>query len=106
MSLRSCFIYFEELDVRYHNRFFRHIGLNENAIKSRDHLQPEDRVYDLLLDWREKAGMKASLNDLIAALLYFNQRLSAENIITKAISGGQFEYEEDQKEDESQAAQF
>ncbi|XP_046904561.1 hematopoietic death receptor isoform X2 [Hypomesus transpacificus] len=101
-SLTDCFSYFEELDVHLHNRFFRHIGLNENAIKNRENLQPEDRVHHLLNVWREKVGMKASINDLIAALLLLNQRLSAENIIAKAISEGHFEYEENQPREELQ----
>ncbi|XP_067087337.1 hematopoietic death receptor isoform X2 [Osmerus mordax] len=101
-SLTDCFSYFEEVDVHFHNRFFRRIGLNENAIKNRENLQPEDRVHQLLNVWLEKVGMEASINDLIAALLHLNQRLSAENIIAKAISEGHFEYEGKQPRDESQ----
>ncbi|XP_062310164.1 hematopoietic death receptor isoform X6 [Osmerus eperlanus] len=101
-SLTDCFSYFEEVDVHFHNRFFRRIGLNDNAIKNRENLQPEDRVHQLLNVWLEKVGMEASINDLIAALLHLNQRLSAENIIAKAISEGHFEYEGKQPRDESQ----
>uniref|UniRef100_A0A4W5P8M4 Hematopoietic death receptor n=1 Tax=Hucho hucho TaxID=62062 RepID=A0A4W5P8M4_9TELE len=93
-SLKKSFELFEELDVHYHNRFFRHIGLSDNAIKSTAHLHPEDRVYELLKVWLEKVGMEADMNDLIKALIYFGQRLSAENIISKAIENGYYEYTE------------
>ncbi|CAB1320026.1 unnamed protein product, partial [Coregonus sp. 'balchen'] len=73
-SLKKCFELFEELDVYYHNRFFRHIGLSDNAIKSAAHLHPEDRVYELLKVWLEKVGMQADMNDLIKALLYLDQK--------------------------------
>ncbi|XP_070993092.1 tumor necrosis factor receptor superfamily member 10B-like isoform X5 [Oncorhynchus clarkii lewisi] len=96
-SLKKSFELFEELDVHYHNRFFRHIGLSDNAIKSSVHLHPEDRVYELLKVWLEKVGMDADMNDLIKALLYFGQRLSAENIISKAIENGYYEYAENEK---------
>ncbi|XP_071258818.1 tumor necrosis factor receptor superfamily member 10B-like isoform X3 [Salvelinus alpinus] len=91
-SLRKSFELFEELDVYYHNRFFRHIGLGDNAIKSTAHLHPEDRVYELLKVWLEMVGMQADINDLIKALLYLDQKLSAENIISKAIANGYYEY--------------
>ncbi|XP_041691759.2 uncharacterized protein LOC121530677 isoform X3 [Coregonus clupeaformis] len=93
-SLKKSFELFEELDVNYHNRFFRHIGLSDNAIKSTAHLHSEDRVYELLKVWLEKVGMEADINDLIKALLYFDQRLSAENIISKAIENSYYEYAE------------
>eukprot|EP00063_Salmo_salar_P042332 XP_014017167.1 PREDICTED: tumor necrosis factor receptor superfamily member 10B-like isoform X3 [Salmo salar] len=96
-SLKKSFELFEELDVHYHNRFFRHIGLSDNAIKSTAHLHPEDRVYELLKVWLEKVGMEADMNDLIKALFYFGQRLSAENIISKAIENGYYEYAENEK---------
>ncbi|XP_029619280.1 tumor necrosis factor receptor superfamily member 10B isoform X3 [Salmo trutta] len=96
-SLKKSFELFEELDVHYHNRFFRHIGLSDNAIKSTAHLHPEDRVYELLKVWLEKVGMEADMNDLIKALFYFGQRLSAENIISKAIENGYYENAENEK---------
>ncbi|XP_036835958.1 hematopoietic death receptor isoform X2 [Oncorhynchus mykiss] len=91
-SLKKSFELFEELDVYYHNRFFRHIGLRDNAIKSTAHLHPEDRVYELLNVWLEMVGMQADINDLIKALLYLDQKLTAENIISKAIENGYYEY--------------
>ncbi|XP_038854307.1 hematopoietic death receptor [Salvelinus namaycush] len=91
-SLKKSFELFEELDVYYHNRFFRNIGLSDNAIKSTAHLHPEDRVYELLKVWLEMVGMQADINDLIKALLYLDQKLSAENIISKAIANGYYEY--------------
>lgn len=83
------------MDVHYHNRFFRFIGLSDNSIKSTDSLFPEDRVYELLKIWMEKEGLKADFNSLIEALIYLDQRLSAENIVTKAISNNYFKYEDE-----------
>ncbi|XP_051518355.1 hematopoietic death receptor isoform X3 [Myxocyprinus asiaticus] len=94
-SLKKTFDLFEEMDVHYHNRFFRLIGLSDNVIKSTESLFPEDRVYELLKNWMEKEGMKADFNNLIEALTYLDQRLSAENIIAKAISNGYFKYEDE-----------
>ncbi|XP_039515936.1 hematopoietic death receptor isoform X2 [Pimephales promelas] len=94
-SLKKTFDFFEEMDVHYHNRFFRFIGLSDNSIKSTDSLFPEDRVYELLKIWMEKEGLKADFNSLIEALIYLDQRLSAENIVTKAVSNGYFKYEDE-----------
>nr|XP_005171855.1 hematopoietic death receptor isoform X1 [Danio rerio] len=94
-SLKKTFDFFEEIDVHYHNRFFRLIGLSDNAIKSAESLFPEDRVYELLKIWMEKEGLKADFNSLIDALIYLDQRLSAENIIAKAINNSCFKYEEE-----------
>ncbi|XP_051949604.1 hematopoietic death receptor isoform X5 [Xyrauchen texanus] len=94
-SLKKTFDLFEEMDVHYHNRFFRLIGLSDNVIKSTESSFPEDRVYELLKNWMEKEGMKADFNNLIEALTYLDQRLSAENIIAKAISNGYFKYEDE-----------
>lgn len=94
-SLKKTFDFFEEIDVHYHNRFFRLIGLSDNAIKSAESLFPEDRVYELLKIWMEKEGLKADFNSLIEALMYLDQRLSAENIIAKALSNSCFKYEEE-----------
>lgn len=43
----------------------------------------------------EKEGLKADFNSLIEALIYLDQRLSAENIIAKAIINGYFKYEDE-----------
>ena len=89
-SLKKCFEYFEDLDVDYHKRFFRHLGINDNLIKSKDHLHHEDRIHELLNVWMEKVGKEASLNHLLKALLTFNQRLTAETVIAKAIASGYY----------------
>ncbi|XP_016370002.1 tumor necrosis factor receptor superfamily member 10A-like isoform X1 [Sinocyclocheilus rhinocerous] len=94
-SLKKSFDFFEEMDVHYHNRFFRFIGLSDNSIKSAESLFPEDRVYELLKIWMEKEGLEADFNSLIEALIYLDQRLSAENIIAKAIINGYFKYEDE-----------
>uniref|UniRef100_A0A672YUF3 Hematopoietic death receptor n=1 Tax=Sphaeramia orbicularis TaxID=375764 RepID=A0A672YUF3_9TELE len=86
-SLRSCFEFFEDLDVNYHSRFFRLLGINDNLIKSKESLCYVDRVHDLLNVWLEKEGGDASLNDLLKALLDLNQRRTAEIIRMKAIEG-------------------
>ncbi|KAM4616288.1 hematopoietic death receptor isoform 2-T2 [Polymixia lowei] len=89
-SLRRCFEYFEEMDVDYHKRFFRYLGINDNVIKSKDNLHHEDRIHDLLTVWMEKVGKGASLNDLLNALVALSQRLTAENVMTKAIDNGHY----------------
>ncbi|KAL0979172.1 hypothetical protein UPYG_G00181680 [Umbra pygmaea] len=53
-SLKRCFEFFEELDINYYKRFFRHLGLSDNAIANTAHLSHEDRVYELLKVWLEK----------------------------------------------------
>ncbi|KAI4885665.1 hypothetical protein NFI96_026597, partial [Prochilodus magdalenae] len=94
-SLKKTFDLFEEVDVHYHNRFFRLLGLSDNAIKNAESLSAEDRVYQLLKVWMEKEGMKADFNTLVEALLHLNQRLSAENIVARAIDSAYYSYEED-----------
>ncbi|XP_058230914.1 hematopoietic death receptor isoform X4 [Hemibagrus wyckioides] len=96
-SLRKSFDLFGEIDVNFHKRFFRLLGLNDNAIRSAEMTwcSPEDRVYELLKIWMEKEGMKADFNRLITDLHSLNQRLSAENITAKAIEFGYFRYEDD-----------
>lgn len=89
-SLRKCFEYFEEIDVDYHKRFFRHLGILDNVIKSKEHHTYEDKIHDLLNIWVEKEGREASLNDLLAALMDINQRRTAENIMEKAVHYGHY----------------
>ncbi|GAA6226631.1 tumor necrosis factor receptor superfamily member 10B-like isoform X1 [Lates japonicus] len=84
-SLRKCFEYFEEIEVDYHKRFFRQLGITDNVIKSKEHLLYEDKIHDLLNIWMEKEGREASLNDLLKALLNLNQRRTAETVKEKAI---------------------
>ncbi|TSR04298.1 Tumor necrosis factor receptor superfamily member 22 [Bagarius yarrelli] len=95
-SLRKSFYLFAEIDVTFHNRFFRYIGLSDNTIRTTDmsYSSPEDKVYELLKTWMEKEGMKADFNSLIKALINLNQKLSAENITAKAIEHGYFRYED------------
>lgn len=94
-SLRKCFEYFEELDIDYHKRFFRCLAIHDNVIKSKEHLQHEDRIHELLNIWMEKVGKEANLNDLLQALLELKQKLTAENIRDNAISNGHYVYEKE-----------
>lgn len=96
-SLKKTFDLFGEIDVNYHKRFFRLLGLSDNAIRTAEASWslPEDRVYELLKIWMEKEGMKADFISLIEALLSLNQRFSAENIVARAVDNGYFRYEED-----------
>ncbi|XP_062873961.1 hematopoietic death receptor [Trichomycterus rosablanca] len=90
-SLKRSFDLFGEIDVNYHKRFFRKLGLSDNRIHSTDHMLPEDRVYELLMVWMEKEGMDADFNHLIDVLIQeLHQRLSAENIRARAVSWGYF----------------
>ncbi|XP_072289888.1 tumor necrosis factor receptor superfamily member 10B-like isoform X2 [Eucyclogobius newberryi] len=91
-SLRGCFEFFEELDVHYHSRFFRHLGLSDNVVKSKDSLTYVDRVHDLLNLWLEKRGREARLKDLLRALTDLNQRRTAEAIVERAVEAGHFVY--------------
>ncbi|XP_034548480.1 tumor necrosis factor receptor superfamily member 10B-like [Notolabrus celidotus] len=92
-SLRKCFEYFEEIDVDYHKRFFRHLGLADNVIKSKEHLHYEDKIHELLSVWIEKEGREGNLNHLLTALLVSNQRRTAEQIKEKAVHNGHYLYE-------------
>ncbi|XP_061528818.1 hematopoietic death receptor isoform X4 [Phycodurus eques] len=87
-SLRKCFQYFEEVDLDYYKRFFRQLGLNSNVIKSKDQLPYDEKIHELLNIWYEKEGKDASLNDLLTALLEFDQRRTAEIIKAKALGNG------------------
>ncbi|XP_062399150.1 hematopoietic death receptor isoform X1 [Sardina pilchardus] len=92
-SLRKSFDLFEEVDVLFHKRFFRHLGLTDNDIRGVENNCSDDKIYALLRIWMEREGMKASINNLIDALLFLDQRFSAENIIEKAVEGGFYKYE-------------
>ncbi|XP_049435200.1 hematopoietic death receptor isoform X3 [Epinephelus fuscoguttatus] len=89
-SLRSCLPYFEEIDYDLHKRFFRHLGINDNEIKSRESLPYDDKIHELLKVWMEKRGREASLNDLLKALLDLNHRRTAEIIKEKALDNGHY----------------
>ncbi|XP_043965627.1 hematopoietic death receptor [Gambusia affinis] len=92
-SLLACFEFFEELNVDFHHRFFRKLSVENNEIRSKDHLSYEDRIHYLLSYWVEKKGKEANLNHLLRALLDLNQRRTAEEIMNKAIEKGYFEFE-------------
>ncbi|XP_016104379.1 tumor necrosis factor receptor superfamily member 6-like [Sinocyclocheilus grahami] len=92
-SLSKSFDLFDSLDVRYHNKFFRSIGVSDNAIKMAETQQPMDKVYDLLRGWMQKEGLRANINTLLQALLDLDQRYSAEHITSKAVERGYYKYE-------------
>lgn len=89
-SLRRCFDYFVQVDIDYHRRFFRSLGLDDNLIKSKDSFQYEDRIHELLNVWIEKTGRDASINHLLGPLLQLDQRRTAENIKEKALESGHY----------------
>ncbi|XP_068594557.1 tumor necrosis factor receptor superfamily member 6-like isoform X2 [Brachionichthys hirsutus] len=89
-SLRKCFDYFEDVDMDYHKRFFRQLGIQDNVIKSKGHLTYEDKVHELLNVWVEKEGRDASLNVLLGALLDLGQRRTAETVKEKAVRDGHY----------------
>lgn len=90
-SLSKSFDLFDTLDVRYHNKFFRSIGVSDNAIKVAE--TSTDKVYDLLRVWMQKEGLRANINTLLQALLDLDQRYSAEHIASKAVERGYYKYE-------------
>lgn len=99
-SLRKCFDYFEEeMEVSYHNKFFRHLDISDNMIKSKEHGSYDDKIHGLLSFWVEKVGKEASLNDLLNTLLIHNQRRTAETIRDKAIQHGHYVCENQREED-------
>lgn len=89
-SLRNCFEYFEEVDMDYHRKFFRHLGISDNVIKAREGLHYEDRIHSLLNVWIEKEGRDASLDDLLQVLLNLGQCRTAEVIKEKAVHHGHY----------------
>ncbi|XP_018926767.1 tumor necrosis factor receptor superfamily member 10B-like isoform X1 [Cyprinus carpio] len=92
-SLSKSFDLFDTLDVRYHNKFFRSIGVSDNAIKVAETQHPVDKVYELLRVWMQKEGLRANINTLLQSLLDLDQRYSAEHIASKAVERGYYKYE-------------
>ncbi|XP_051956201.1 tumor necrosis factor receptor superfamily member 1A-like isoform X2 [Xyrauchen texanus] len=92
-SLSKSFDLFDILDVRIHNKFFRSIGVSDNAIKMAEALHHVDKVYELLRVWMQKEGLRANINTLLQSLLDLDQRYSAENIASKAVERGYYKYE-------------
>ncbi|XP_077088936.1 tumor necrosis factor receptor superfamily, member a [Siphateles boraxobius] len=92
-SLSKSFDLFDTLDVRYHNKFFRSIGVSDNAIKVAETQHTMDKVYELLRVWMQKEGLRANINTLLQALLDLDQRYSAEYIASKAVERGYYKYE-------------
>ncbi|XP_035377531.1 tumor necrosis factor receptor superfamily, member a [Electrophorus electricus] len=93
VSLSKSFDLFDVLDVRVHNKFFRSIGVSDNAIRQAEALHAADKVYELLRGWMQHKGLRASINDLLDALLQLDQRWSAEQIASKAVERGYYKYE-------------
>ncbi|XP_051960526.1 tumor necrosis factor receptor superfamily member 6-like [Xyrauchen texanus] len=92
-SLSKSFDLFDTLDVRIHNKFFRSIGVSDNAIKMAEAPHHGDKVYELLRVWMQKEGLRANINTLLQALLDLDQRYSAEHIASKAVERGFYKYE-------------
>lgn len=92
-SLKKSFDLFDEyLDVRIHNKFFRMIGVSDNHIRIAENGPPGDKVYELLKNWMQRQGLKADINDLLDALLSMDQRRSAENIASAALTRGYYKH--------------
>lgn len=96
-SLRRCFECFEELDINYHKKFFRRLGINDNVVKDKDDLPYQDRLHELLNIWIEKAGKGASLHDLLQVLRDLKQCRTADNIKEHAVRHGHYRYEENRE---------
>ncbi|XP_076842454.1 tumor necrosis factor receptor superfamily, member a [Brachyhypopomus gauderio] len=93
VSLSKSFDLFDTLDVRVHNKFFRCIGVGDNAIRQAEAHHAADKVYELLHVWKQREGLRANINDLLDALLQLDQRWSAEQIASKAVEFGYYKYE-------------
>ncbi|XP_060791574.1 tumor necrosis factor receptor superfamily, member a isoform X2 [Neoarius graeffei] len=92
-SLSKSFDLFDVLDVRVHNKFFRSIGVSDNAIKLAESQNASDKVYELLRVWMQREGLRANINHLLQALLDLDQRYSAEQIASRAVERGYYKYE-------------
>ncbi|KAI4890979.1 hypothetical protein NFI96_023542, partial [Prochilodus magdalenae] len=92
-SLSKSFDLFDSLDMRMHNKFFRSIGLSDNAIKLAESQNAGDKVYELLRIWMQREGLRANINDLLQALLELDQRYTAEQIASRAVERGYYKYE-------------
>ncbi|XP_036443584.1 tumor necrosis factor receptor superfamily, member a [Colossoma macropomum] len=92
-SLSKSFDLFDSLDMRMHNKFFRSIGLSDNAIKLAESQNAGDKVYELLRIWMQREGLRANINDLLQALLELDQRYTAEQIASRAVDRGYYKYE-------------
>ncbi|KAM9450367.1 tumor necrosis factor receptor superfamily, member a [Clarias gariepinus] len=93
VSLSKSFDLFDVLDVRVHNKFFRSIGVSDNAIKLAESHNASDKVYELLRVWMQREGLRANINSLLQALLDLDQRYSAEQIACRAVERGYYKYE-------------
>ncbi|XP_034167162.2 tumor necrosis factor receptor superfamily, member a isoform X2 [Pangasianodon hypophthalmus] len=93
VSLSKSFDLFDVLDVRVHNKFFRSIGVSDNAIKLAESHNASDKVYELLRVWMQREGLRANINHLLQALLDLDQRYSAEQIASRAVERGYYKYE-------------
>lgn len=93
VSLSKSFDLFDVLDVRVHNKFFRSIGVRDNAIKLAESHNASDKVYELLRVWMQHEGLRANINHLLQALLDLDQRYSAEQIASRAVERGYYKYE-------------
>lgn len=93
VSLSKSFDLFDVLDVRVHNKFFRSIGVNDNAIKLAESHNASDKVYELLRVWMQREGLRANINHLLQALLDLDQRYSAEQIASRSVERGYYKYE-------------
>lgn len=79
--------------MRVHNKFFRSIGVSDNAIKLAESQNASDKVYELLRVWMQREGLRANINHLLQALLDLDQRYSAEQIASRAVERGYYKYE-------------
>ncbi|KAF7696796.1 tumor necrosis factor receptor superfamily, member a [Silurus meridionalis] len=93
VSLSKSFDLFDVLDVRVHNKFFRSIGVTDNAIKHAESHNASDKVYELLRVWMQREGLRANINHLLQALLDLDQRYSAEQIASRSVERGYYKYE-------------
>ncbi|KAJ3604126.1 hypothetical protein NHX12_028867 [Muraenolepis orangiensis] len=97
LSLKKSFECFDEVDVRYHKRFFRSLDISDNAIASAERHDPQDQVHELLVHWQEKVGKDASINHLLKMLRTLNQNRTAESIKKNVILNGLYEVQREEQ---------
>ncbi|XP_049626784.1 tumor necrosis factor receptor superfamily member 10B-like [Suncus etruscus] len=75
----------------------RRMGLTDNEIQMAESRAscPQEKLYEMLMTWHNKEGMKASVNTLLDALEAQGERVAKEEIQNLLLNSGKFIYEDD-----------
>ncbi|NXW66681.1 TR10A factor, partial [Eurystomus gularis] len=91
----SFYIFAEVVPVRDWKRYVRALDLQENDIDlaEKNDKCSQESFFQMLNTWYNKQGMNASVNTLLETLHQINLRGVAEEISTKLVQRGFFQYE-------------